>query len=193
MDRIPWWAIGSALAAPVLLIGGWSVAAALQPSGYNPVRETISALAARGATDRWVMTAALLGVGVSYLVTAAGLSVAGRGGRIILAGGGVATVAVALFPQPVHGTDAAHTAAATAAFVGLALWPAAAAQRYSLAPLLRPSVSVAATVGSLALVAWFAIEIHGSQRGLAERAVAGSQSLWPLAVVFTTRRGAGSR
>jgi len=35
---------------------------------------------------------------------------------------------------------------------------------------------------------WFAAEIHGGQRGLAERAAAGAQALWPLAVVLTTGR-----
>jgi hypothetical protein len=37
-------------------------------------------------------------------------------------------------------------------------------------------------------VVWFAAELHGGQRGLAERAAAGAQALWPLAVVVTTRR-----
>ena len=46
----------------------------LQPVSYDPLRDTISALAARGAADPWVMTAAIAAVGACYLVTALGLS-----------------------------------------------------------------------------------------------------------------------
>jgi hypothetical protein len=45
MSLIPWWALLSSGAAPVLLIGGWSAATVLQPTNYDPVTETISALA----------------------------------------------------------------------------------------------------------------------------------------------------
>jgi hypothetical protein len=48
---IPWWALGAATAAPVLLVGGFLVAATIQPASYNPVRDTISELAEKGATD----------------------------------------------------------------------------------------------------------------------------------------------
>jgi hypothetical membrane protein len=180
--------VGSAGAAPVLLIGGWTIAAELQPPGYNAVRDTISALAAHGATDRWVMTSALAGLGACYLMTAVGLRPARRAGRGVLIGGGVATLLVAAFPQPVHGNSVAHTIAATAAFVSLGAWPVFAARRRPCPPLLTQTASVMATVALLGLVVWFAAEIHGGQRGLAERAAAGAQSLWPLAVVLTTRR-----
>jgi hypothetical protein len=82
----------------------------------------------------------------------------------------------------------AHTIAATAAFVSLGAWPVFAARRRPCPPLLTQTASVMATVALLGLVVWFAAEIHGGQRGLAERAAAGAQSLWPLAVVLTTRR-----
>src|ERR1700719_1348053 len=109
VKRIPWWALVSSGAAPVLLIGGWTIAQARQPPGYSPVRDTISALAARGAADRWVMTSALAGLGACHVVTALGLRPARPGGRVVLAGGGVATVLVAAFPQPAHGNSVAHT------------------------------------------------------------------------------------
>ena len=188
MRRIPWWALASAGAAPVLLVGGWTAAAARQPRGYDPIRDTISALAARGATDRWVMTTALAGLGVCHVLTAAGLAPARPLGRVVLASGGVATVLVAAFPQPVHGNSGAHTVAATAAFTALATWPAFAAHRRGNAPLLTRRVSASASLVLLGLVVWFAAELHGGQRGLAERAAAGAQALWPLAVVVTTRR-----
>jgi hypothetical protein len=164
------------------------IAEALQPVGYSPIRDTISALAAHGATDRWVMTSALAGLGVCHVITAIGLRPARLGGRVALAGGGLATLMVAAFPQPEHGNSVAHTVAATIAFTGLAVWPLFAARPQSMAPLLTRSGCISASLLLLGLVAWFAAEVHGGQRGLAERAAAGSQALWPLAVVVTTRR-----
>ncbi len=165
-----------------------AVAQALQPSGYNPIRDTISALAARGATDRWVMTCALAGLGGCHVVTAMGLRPVRNAGRVALATGGVATILVAALPQPVSGNSVNHTAAAAVAFVALGSWPLFALRRTALAPLLRPSRSVSASLVLLGLVAWFASEVHGGHRGLAERAAAGAQAVWPLVVVVSTRR-----
>jgi hypothetical membrane protein len=188
VNRIPRWAVASAVAAPVLLVGGWTLAEARQPPGYSPVRDTISALAARGATDRWVMTSALAGLGACYMITALGLRPARRAGRAVLCGGGAATILVAAFPQPAHGNSVSHTVAATLAFVSLAVWPVFATRPRPTAPLLTASASTAATVALLGLLVWFAAEIHGGERGLAERAAAGAEALWPLAVVLTSRR-----
>jgi hypothetical membrane protein len=185
VKRIPWWALAPASVAPVALVVGWTVAAARQPAGDNPIRDTISALAATGATDRWIMTSALAVVGACYVMTAATLRPPSPVGRLVLAGGGVATVLVAAFPQPAHGNSVAHTVAATVAFLALGAWAAFAANRRSPAPLLRPPAAIASTVVLLGLVAWFAIEIHGGHRGVAERAAAGAQALWPLTVVVT--------
>ena len=111
---IPWWALASAGTAPVFLIGGWTLAQARQPPRYNPIRDTISALAAHGATDRWVMTAGLFGLGACHVITAAGLGPVRRRGRAVLALGGGATLLVATFAQPAQGNSVAHTVAAAA-------------------------------------------------------------------------------
>jgi hypothetical protein len=134
------------------------------------------------------MTSALAGLGASYLITAAGLAPAKPAGRGVLAVGGVGTVLVAAFPQPAEGNSAAHTVAATVAFVALGAWPAFAARPQLGAVLLTPIASAVATVGLLGLVGWFALELHGGQRGLAERLAAAAEALWPLAVVVTTGR-----
>jgi hypothetical membrane protein len=188
MNRVPGWVVASATVGPVALIGGWTIAAARQPPGYDPVRDTISALAARGATDRWLMTAALAGLGACYVVTAAGLRPGRRAGRAVLFGGGCATLLVAAFPQPAHGNSVAHTIAAAVAFTSLGVWPVLAASDRQSVPLLTRAASVTATSVLVGLVLWFVGEIHGGQRGLAERAAAGAQALWPLAVVLSARR-----
>ncbi|MHB1986379.1 MAG: DUF998 domain-containing protein [Acidimicrobiales bacterium] len=190
---VPWWAVVSAGGAPVMLIGGWTLAQAKQPSSYDPVRDTISALAGLGATDRLVMTSALACLGACHVITAAGLRPARAAGRAVLAGGGVATMLVAAFPQPVEGESVAHTVAAATAFIALGAWPALASAPFDQAPLLTTRACSIATAALLGLVVWFAVELHGGQRGLAERAAAGAQALWPLAVVATSRRwGFGS-
>jgi hypothetical membrane protein len=188
VSRIPWWAVASAAAAPVLLGFGLTLSQSRQPPGYDLTRDTISALASYGAQDRWVMTSTLAGLGVCYVITATGLQPARLSGRMVLGGGGVATVLVAVFAQPAHGNSWAHTAAATIALTALAIWPLFAARRERWAPLLRRPVSVAASVVLLGLLAWFTADLHGGERGLAERAAVGAEALWPLAVVVTTQR-----
>ncbi|WP_203819132.1 DUF998 domain-containing protein [Paractinoplanes ferrugineus] len=184
----PWWALLSAAAAPVVLIGGWSVAAQRQPRGYDSTVATISSLAARDANDRWLMTLALVGVGVCHGVTALGLSRAAPAGRIALGVGGVATVLVACFPLPASGSAPAHAVAAGAAFGALAVWPAFAWRRGRGPVALRPVVSVAAAVALLGLVGWFAFTLSaGGRVGLAERVAAGAQACWPLVAALSGR------
>jgi hypothetical membrane protein len=191
MIRVPWWGVVSASLAPVFLIGGWTLAAALQPAGYSAVGDTISALAGLGARARWVMTAGLVGLGVCHVVTSLALRPAAGIGRLVLAVGGIATVMVAAFPLPDAGTSQAHRWAAGMGFVTLAAWPLFAWRRGDTVPLgLSPGVSVLAATVLFGLLAWFAAELSGDSTrvGLAERFVAGAQSLWPVAVVLHLRR-----
>ena len=194
---VPWWGLLSATAAPVLLIGGWTVAAAQQRGGFDPVVETISALAARGATDRWIMTAALTGLGVCHMMTALALRPAAPAGRVVLAGGGLATVLVAAFPLPADDSGSTvHSLSAGAGFLTLAVWPALAVRRSARAPaVVRAQVAVPAAVVLVALVAWFGVELAADRGyvGLSERAAAGAQAIWPLATVVLARRELAKR
>jgi hypothetical membrane protein len=176
-----------------VLVGGWTVAAGRQPPGYDPVRDTISSLAARGATDRWVMTAALLAVGLCDVVTGAGLRPARWAGRIALMGGGIATMMVAAFPQPVRGNGVDHTIAATVALLTLAFWPVLAVRRRAGVPVLSFPFAMSATLVTLAFLTWFTLEIHGSHRGLAERGAALAEVVWPLVVAVGARHAPMAR
>ena len=194
--RVPWWGLVSSIAAPLLLIGGWTVAAAVQPTHFDAFMRTISELAARDIPQRWLMTVALAGVGLSHLATACALGSAGAAGRVVLGLGGLATLLVAAFPLPGGGRSSpAHTAAAAVPFVSLAVWPAFASARprvpgRTLVVLMRPQTSAVATCTLLLLLAWFFVEqlVGGQRVGLAERVAAGAQALWPLAVVVSVRR-----
>jgi hypothetical protein len=98
MRAVPWWGVASSAVAPVLMVAGWTVAAGLQPRPYNPVADTVSALAAPGAADRWVMTLTFVVVGICDVVTGLALRPARAPGRLILMAGGVAGVLIAANP-----------------------------------------------------------------------------------------------
>jgi hypothetical membrane protein len=188
---VPWWGVISSAAAPVLLIGGWTIAARLQPRSFNPVADTISALAAQNATDRWVMTFALLAVGACYITTALALTMAAAPARLILMTGGAATILVAANPEPAGSGSVQHTFWAATAFLSLAVWPAAARSRGTAVPCgLRAAVRVGVTVIMLGLLVWFYLELSAGTRqlGLAERVLAGTEAVWPLIVVLTSRK-----
>lgn len=194
-EGVAWRSLASATLAPVFLIGGWTVAAALQPPGYSSSVDTISALAGYGATDRWVMTVALIGLGLCHLVTASGLLAAAPTGRWVLAVGGLATVAVAAFPLPTVGMSVAHAMAAGIAFIALSLWPALAWSRATssaegepveVAWPLRRAFAIAASAVLFVLLAGFvACQAAGAFVGGSERIVAGAQAIWPLVVVWS--------
>src|SRR5487761_1156069 len=99
MRGVPWWGVVSSAAAPVLMVAGGTVAAGLQPRPVDPVSETVSALAAVGATDRWVMTLTFVLVGACDVITALALRPAGASGRLILMAGAVAGMLIAVNPE----------------------------------------------------------------------------------------------
>jgi hypothetical membrane protein len=183
--RVPFWVLISAAIAPIVLIGGWTLAASRQPAGFDPLRDTVSALAARGAHDRWLMTTALFGVGICHLVTASGLRTLARPGRSMLALGGAATIAVAALPEPTHGSSAAHGTAAALSFLALTLWPVFAA---------RGAASSVASATLAGLLVWFVVAlVTGDWIGLSERVVAGAQSVWILMAAAAAYRAARRR
>jgi hypothetical membrane protein len=186
---VPWLGVVSSAASPVLLIAGWTIAGLLQPPSYSPVADTVSALAAMNANDRWVMTLVFLVVGVCDAVTGAALRPAASAGRLILITGAVAGMVVAANPEH-SGGSVAHAVWASVGFAGLAAWPAGAWHRGPLVPWgLRPAVCAAAAAVQMILLAWFVVELitGAAQIGLAERVVGGAQAAWPLIVVLSCR------
>jgi Protein of unknown function (DUF998) len=107
---VPGWAVGTALLAPVVLVGGWLVAGALQPTSYSPMRQTMSVLAGQSATDRWIMTGALLLVGSCQIATGAGLTGVRMPARVLLILTGLSTLGIAATPEPATGPTPRHLA-----------------------------------------------------------------------------------
>ena len=191
---MPWWGVASSVLAPVLLVGGWTAAADLQPVPFDAVSRSISALAAQGMPYRWLITSALLGVGICNFVTGLALRPAAEAGRILLILGGVCSMLIAAYPQHSHSGSPAHEAFSVAGVVLMTIWPVAAIRREPDAPYcLRPRVAYFAVLLNLGLVAWFTVELfNGPLLGLAERTVTVDQATWPLAVVLSVY-AAGAR
>lgn len=189
--ELPWWGIVASAASPVVLAAGWTISASLQSRPYDPVADTVSALAGTGATDRWVMTMAFAMAGVCEMVTALALRRARTAGRLILMAGGIAGVLVA--QSPVHMGDGApgtHILWAVIGLVALAVWPAAISERGVAVPwALRPEVSIPVAVTFLILLAWFGLELitSGGLAGLAERLLGEAQAAWPFVVAMSCR------
>ena len=194
--RVPGWAVVPAVAAPVVLLAGITVSPALQPPEFDSVRDTISSLAARDAGSHAVMTAALIGLGLSYVATAIGLVGARLVGRVLLGAGGVGTALVGVFPLPTGtGGSVAHATSALLSVSGITLWPFGLIPRRSDPAFVhrpfaaRMPVNLCATAALLLLFAWFGLEqwTRWGHVGLSERVAALGQAIWPLIVVLTAR------
>ena len=187
---VPRWTLLTAILAPASLVIGWVVAGLMQRGGYDPVQQTISVLAGHSASDRWIMTAGLYAVATSQILTAAGLSFGPPRARILLALGGTMGLGVAIFPQPPHGSAAAHLVFATLCLSMLAVWPATIASREPSGPtLLSVRGSMLTTAALLALLAWLFVAGHGGGGlGIAERVDTAVANSWPLVVILAIRR-----
>lgn len=186
LPRVPWWGVVSAIVAPVALTGGWLWAGG-STRGYDPVRSTVSDLAAADAPTHWLMTIALVATGLAHIVTAVGMRPADITGRVLLAVGGVATLLVAWIPNAVSGRNVVgHMIVTYLAFAMLSVWPAVIAVNRPDAPLVlrrRFGQVVALVLVALVLVAIAEIVTGGATLGLRERLLATAQALAPLAVV----------
>jgi Protein of unknown function (DUF998) len=184
------------LLAPVVLVGGWLIADALQPASYSPMRQTMSALAGHSGTDRWVMTAALLLVGSCQIATGAGLTAVRMPARILLILTGLSTLGIAATPEPVTGPTSRHLAFAVSCVVTTAVWPLLAASR---APAQSWILSVcgcaAVTVIFAVLSCWLLIAARdgGGDLGMVERLTSAVQAMFPLVIALAVRQAAGNQ
>ena len=195
---VPGWAVGTALLAPVALVGGWLIAGALQPTSYSPMRQTMSVLAGHSGTDRWVMTAALLLVGSFQIATGAGLTAVRMPARILLILTGLSTLGIAATPEPVTGPTPRHLAFAVTCVVTTAVWPVFVARRgvARRGPaqlwILGIYGCATATVIFAGLSFWLLVAAHdgGGDLGMVERLSSAIQGLFPLIVALALRRTA---
>jgi hypothetical membrane protein len=187
------WTLVTAVLAPTSLVAAWFVAGFVQHGHYDPISQTISVLAERSASDRWIMTVGLYMLGACQILTAAGLSVGRRPARILLAAGGLTGLGVAAFPQSSHGSANTHLIFATASVSLLAIWPATIGVRGPSRPLvLSVRGSLIVTAVFVGLLAWLYAAAHGGGAlGVAERVDTAIANSWPLVVVIAIRHRQG--
>lgn len=183
-------AVFSSWCAPVVLVAGWALAGVVEGAGYDPVRQTISVLGSYGASAYWVLTPALVVLGLCHLVTAQGLRAAALAGRLALGAGGLSAIMLTVFPAPSSGGSLGHGVVVAVGFALLAVWPVLAIGRGRAAPWgLRPAPCGAATALMWVGGMWFWLTLHDhGAAGVAERVLTFAQSLWPLLVVTSCVR-----
>ena len=190
----PWVGVPAIVAAGIGAVQcwlGWTLAGSMWP-GYDPVRQTISDLAAYESPVRYLMSAFFLLGGTLSIVAAIwvrGLSIPGRIAILI---SGLATYGLTIFPTPLIGYSTPHRVFAITSFVLSSAWPLLA-MRFdrSYPALVRPLSSVLVTLGFAAfsvyfLAVWTNPEI--TNVGVVERALAVAQSWYLVLVVFVLYR-----
>ena len=183
------WVLTCTALLPVTLTAGWLLGDTQQRGDYSPVRQTVSVLSGYAATDRWIVTGALYLVGLGYFLTAYGLTAVRPAARVGLVVAGAAAIGVASLPEPAHGSSMPHAFCTAVGAATIAIWPALVARRDPLAlGGVGIRVSVVASVVSVGLFFWTAIEIRGTALGLAERLSSSLQLCWPFVIALALRR-----
>jgi hypothetical protein len=183
------WVLACTALMPILLTAGWLIADTRQPGNYSPLRQTVSVMSGHAGTDRWIVTGALYIIGVAYFLTAYGLTAVGTAARVALIVAGVAAIGVASQPQPAQGSSTSHVVCTGIGAIAIAIWPMLDSRRDSPAlGAVGLRTSIVASVVSVVLFCWTAIEIHGNALGLAERVSSSLQVCWPFVIAFALRR-----
>ena len=183
----------AAVVAPLALIGGWTVAAVLQPAGYRHRHPTISDLAAAGARYPAVMTVAFLLTGCALISIARSLRWLAPGARRVVMVGGAAVVVVGLVP--VTTLALAHSVAAAVAFIAMAIWPALSLRKGGARPFPVAWVATA-TVGWTVLLLIVLLAPEMSYVGVFERVLAGTEIVVVSIAAWrgnATKSGTGSQ
>jgi hypothetical membrane protein len=182
MKRIGLPALIASTIGPVQSILGWVISGSLWP-GYDPIRRTISDLAADDSPVQAIQT--------SFFYLGATLTIVGAiyaralalPGRIVLLGAGLATYALAFFTTPSQvGHSDAHRIAATISFVLMSAWPLFSMRfdrRYAW--VLRPVGAISATLVLTLISVWFLIswlDPNSGNVGLTERVIVTAQVVW---------------
>lgn len=182
-------AIVSSIAAPVIFLGGMVVAQAVSPE-FDPVRQTISELAALDAPSAAFMTTIFVLTGLCHLVTGSFATGLALPGRIALMLGGLLSFGVAAFPLPTAaGTSDLHRLFAGVGFLVFTFWPLLGLRRGPRYPWLVRPLGAALTTALLAVFSLWFLAVWAQPElgyvGMVERVCGLAQSVWPAVVVIT--------
>lgn len=182
----------AAIIGPIQSVLGWTIAGSLWP-GYDPVKQTISDLAANESPVNWIMSSFFVLGGILTLIAAIYARTLAMPGRVALFLSAICTFGLTVFPTPLVGYSLMHRVFAISSFVLSAGWPILAMRFRKDAPwVIRPLASIVGTALQTALALWFLstwTDPSATNVGVWERVVAVSQSLYVSAVVVVIYLG----
>lgn len=182
----------AAIIGPIQTVLGWTIAGSLWP-GYDPVKQTISDLAANESPVNWIMSSFFVLGGILTLIAAIYARTLAMPGRVALFLSAICTFGLTVFPTPLVGYSLMHRVFAISSFVLSAGWPILAMRFRKDAPwVIRPLASIVGTALQTALALWFLstwTDPSATNVGVWERVVAVSQSLYVSAVVVVIYLG----
>ena len=182
MKRIGLAALIASTIGPVQSILGWVISGALWP-GYDPIRKTISDLAADDSPVQAIQTSFFFLGATLTVVGAISARTLALPGRITLLLAGVATYALAIFTTPSQtGHSDAHRIAASISFVLMSAWPLLSMRLDRRYPwVVRPAAAIGSTVGLTLISLWFLmtwLDPNTAVVGFSERVIVTAQVLW---------------
>ncbi len=189
IDRLAFYA---AIVGPIQSVLGWTIAGSMW-AGYDPIRQTISDLAANESPVNWIMSSFFVLGGILTLVAAIYARTLAMPGRVALFLSAICTFGLTIFPTPLIGYSLMHRIFAISSFVLSAGWPILAMRLRKDAPwIIRPTASIIGTSLQTALALWFLstwTDPAATNVGVWERVVAVSQALYVSVVVIVIYMG----
>jgi hypothetical membrane protein len=196
MKRIEKPALVVAIIGPIQSVLGWTIAGALWV-GYDPVKQTISDLAANESPVQGIMSAFFVLGGILTLIAAVYAKTFAMPGRVALFIAAICTFGLTIFPTPLIGYSIWHRIFAISSFVLSAGWHLFAMRTRKGAPwILKPPAAIIGTALQTALALWFLsswTDPNATDVGVWERVVAVSQSLYVSVVVIVIYLGQRSK
>jgi hypothetical membrane protein len=181
-------ALFAATLGPIQSVLGWVISGALWP-GYDPIRKTISDLAADDSPVQWIQSSFFVLGGILSLLAAVYARSLATPGRIIIFLGGLATFGFTYFTTPSQdGHSDMHRNFAIMSFVLFSAWPLFSMRTSKSYPwVLRPVGAIVATLGFTIISLWFLstwTNPDATNVGLVERIIATSQTTYLSAVIW---------
>ena len=182
MKRIGIAALIASTIGPVQSILGWVISGALWP-GYDPIRKTISDLAADDSPVQAIQTSFFFLGATLTVIGAISARTLALPGRITLLLAGLATYALAIFTTPSQdGHSDAHRISASISFVLMSAWPLLSMRFERRYPwVVRPAAAIGSTIGLTLISLWFLmtwLDPNTAVVGFSERVIVTAQVLW---------------
>jgi hypothetical membrane protein len=189
MKRIGLAALIASTIGPVQSILGWVISGSLWP-GYDPLRKTISDLAADDSPVQAIQTSFFFLGATLTVIGAISARTLALPGRITLLLAGLATYALAIFTTPSQvGHSDAHRIAASISFVLMSAWPVLSMRFDRHFPwVVRPVAAIGSTIGLTLISLWFLstwLDPNTAVVGLSERVIVTAQVLWLSFTIWT--------